>query len=58
MNMSWIVTEIPVEELFSDGSDAVLSVVLETHSCIVSVNVGEHMDQLRKVAEFGDVQFG
>jgi hypothetical protein len=41
--MSWIVTEVSVEEFFSDGSDAVLSVVLETHSCVVSVDVGEHV---------------
>jgi len=55
--MSWIVTKVLVQEFFGDGSNAVLSIVLETHSCIVSVDVGEHVDELSEVAEVADFQF-
>lgn len=55
--MSRIVTKVLVEEFFSDGSNTVLSVVLETHSGIVSVDVGEHVHELSEVAEVADFRF-
>jgi hypothetical protein len=55
--MSWIVTEVLVEEFFGDRSNAVLSVVLETHSSIVSVDVGEHVHELSEVTEVADIRF-
>jgi len=49
--MSWVISEVLVEQFLSDGSHAVVSIALKAHSSIVSVYVWKYNHKLCNIIE-------